>query len=1045
MTHSLHNIFEEIAEKLPDAEALQFSDDPPLTYKELNERANRLARALQKENGVKDGDCVIMFCPRSSEQVIIFLAILKCGATYVPLDTRWPVARVQDVVDEIKPRCIITTEPLQSSYDIKGSFSTRTACDDAALRLYETTNLGPTSNKDAYTMYSSGSTGKPKGSPLGHSGAFAWLPRIEAILQRADLVGKPRRVLHAISQGFDAHIWCFLNAWCFNASIHMVDDETLTDPRRLRDFITEHKVTDLTLTPATLLSLDLKEFLPNAPHLKTICSTGEACSPEVVQACAKNDVTLINAYGPTQGYFGFDTIVVTKDSMDAEGRVAIGNGESIPGVKGYILDESGDIIDEDGVLGEFCMASPHMSHGYVNRPLETEKDFCSIKVGPDEVRVLRTGDLMTRGTLPTGEAVFYCHGRIDLDAAVKINGVLVNPSEVETTLTRVEGIRDARVIVIQKGKGNKILVAYIQSSDPSLDEARIKRHLTQTLSKEAVPAAFIRIATMPLTDNGKVNKKKLAALYEVTERDLANMVRELLDLDEDIKPSEDTLTRLGANSLQITTLIHRIRDKYSVSIPVTLFYEEGFTIEAMKRFIRYGDKKIEESAYSPVLLAKGNPNLPPIFLTHDITGGASGTYRVLVNSLLKEIPEEQRPNIWALDAATLEDGATIEKIAKLYVDAMLHTQPADEYVLIGWSMGEIAWAAAQLLEKKGKKVTLMVVDTICPLVIQGLSLAQYAKRLLALAEHLNKLYGLDCKTLPSQQVLSKKLQADQIIMVINALKRDCSDKRVLQELDVCQKLLPASLAFTPGELKTRPHIIYCHTTYLEAQDAMPNSCDAIIPASLGWSEPQGDGGVELRNKFKGNHFDFIMQGGTGTVEGLAKYIAQRMPTAAHVPALKAAAPPPAAAPAEDSEMADIRAQLAKVMAMVDAKATHTRHAAGPGSATAPIQPSPPPQAAAAADDAQPVVATRQRRSLSSPGFFCPGSPENKKGKEIEVTTGGDSRAVRMERGMALFNKWDAALKEAELARKQTGRPPRPRTASEAETGSAPEQPLPGLH
>ncbi|MFC3396063.1 amino acid adenylation domain-containing protein [Brenneria rubrifaciens] len=551
----IHQLFENQVERTPDAIAALF-EERSLTYDELNRRANRLAHHLISL-GVRPDDRIAICVERGLEMIVGLLGILKAGAAYVPLDPAYPAERLAYMLDDAAPVALLTQAPL---LDALNSNLPAVLLDEPRSTLFgdlpdnnpDGRRLGLTPRHLAYVIYTSGSTGRPKGVMIEHHSlcnlAYA---QIDAFRITAN-----SRLLQFASFSFDACLSEVTTALCQGACLVLASREALLPGDALLNTLQAQAITHVTLPPVAAGALD-----PNAelPDLKTLVLAGEACPPALVKRWAAGR-RMINAYGPTEG-----TVCATLYVCDAQNEQIPPIGRPIANTRIYILDAQGQPVPL-GVAGEIHIGGAGVARGYLNRPELTAGRFI-----PDpftdcpDARLYKTGDLGR--WLPDGNIEYL--GRNDFQ--VKVRGFRIELGEIETRLAQCPGIREAVVIAREDTPGEKRLVAYLQPQPGvELIPADLRRQLSRHLAEYMLPAAFVTLASFPVTPNGKIDRKALPApdqtavvtrsyeaLQNQVETALAGIWQDLLGLAR--VGRHDHFFELGGHSLMIVSLIEQLR------------------------------------------------------------------------------------------------------------------------------------------------------------------------------------------------------------------------------------------------------------------------------------------------------------------------------------------------------------------------------------------------------------------------------------------------------------------------------------------------------
>ncbi|WP_159888659.1 non-ribosomal peptide synthetase, partial [Paenibacillus puerhi] len=640
---TIHGLFEEQAQRTPEQIAVRFEDEQ-LTYRELNERANRLARRLRAE-GVKPGDMVAVLTERSLEMLVGIYAILKAGGAYVPIDPDYPEERIRFIAEDSGARLLLGQERLlpRLPADLELSGLKRLSLNDAAVYDADGSNLEPAAGPQdvAYVIYTSGSTGKPKGVMIEHHSV---LNRILWMHERYP-IGASDVILQKTAFTFDVSVWELFWWAMVGASVCLLTPGGEKSPERIRETIRSYGVTTMHFVPAMLHAfLEDAEQQPErllAEQLGTlrhVFASGEALPPQHVARFQQtvawvNRCRLINLYGPTEA-------TVDVSYFDCEPDVSypvIPIGKPIHNTRLYILKEGTTQLQPVGVAGELCIAGVGVGRGYLNRPeLTAEKftldPFAVLEPGAASdqgERMYRTGDLAR--WLPDGNIEYL--GRIDHQ--VKIRGYRIELGEVETQLLHVEGVVEAVVMARDDGQGNKLLCAYyVAESELGASELRIR--LSSGLPSYMVPSYFVQLERMPLSPNGKIDRKALPAPEQTArlgiayvaprtplELQLAQIWQDILGLEQ--VGVKDHFFEIGGHSLRAATLVARIHKELHKQLELREVFE-ALTIEEMAVLI----EGKEASSYSSIPLAPERDVYPVssaqkrLYIVSKLDGGELG-------------------------------------------------------------------------------------------------------------------------------------------------------------------------------------------------------------------------------------------------------------------------------------------------------------------------------------------------------------------------------------------------------------------------------------
>ncbi|MFM6069709.1 MAG: amino acid adenylation domain-containing protein, partial [Sphaerospermopsis kisseleviana] len=496
----IHELFEEQVEKTPNAIAVVFENEQ-LTYQQLNSRANQLAHHLQSL-GVKPETLVGICVERSLEMVIGLLGILKAGGAYVPLDPEYPTERLSFMLEDAQVSVLLTQKSLLNQLPLDNREKPYQVICLEQLVLSEvevnTFNLELTENPNhqnqpenlAYVIYTSGSTGKPKGVTIEHRA----IVNLSLTWAKTFQVQNHSRLLQFGSFSFDLSVGEITTALVTGACLYLGNKVTLLPSQSLVDFLTVNKITHSFLSPSAL------SVLPKAklPDLQCITVGGEACTTELVNQWG-TERKFYNCYGPTES-----TVTATIFHCQPNGKKpAI--GKAISNIRTYILDKNNQLLPP-GIPGELCIAGVGLARGYLNRPQATGEKFIEIDINGQVERIYKTGDL----------ARYLADGNIEylgrIDNQVKIRGFRIELGEIEAVLNQHPQIQTSCVIVREDNPGQKQLVSYLiphQHSTVTMSEMR--QYLKETLPEYMVPHSFVTLETLPITPNGKIDRRALPA------------------------------------------------------------------------------------------------------------------------------------------------------------------------------------------------------------------------------------------------------------------------------------------------------------------------------------------------------------------------------------------------------------------------------------------------------------------------------------------------------------------------------------------------------
>lgn len=491
-----HQAFAAAARAHPDAVAVT-APDGQLTYGELEQKADRLARHL-RTRGVGPEVIVGVCLERSLNLIVAILGILKAGGAYLPMDPKHPAERLVFMLEDTAAPMILTQQSLVGV--VSGYAGVSLCLDrdwDAIAAASPDTALPPVMPASlAYVIYTSGSTGKPKGVAIAHAG----LMNLVSWHQRAYGVTRSDRATMLAGLAFDASVWELWPYITAGASIHLADEDVRLSPSKIVKWFADKKIT-ISFLPTPLAEAVLSEPMPTGLVLKYLLTGGDKLHSPPTRALP---FRLHNHYGPTE-----NTVVTTAAEIPVAAHGALGPptiGRPIANTQVYVLDKFGKPVPI-GIAGELHVSGAGLARGYVNRSDLTRQMFVPNPFDKSgESRMYRTGDLVRYAA--DGNIEFL--GRID--DQVKIHGYRIELGEIESVLSQYVGVKDAVVIVREDNPGEKKLVAYIvAAANAALDQNAFRLYLKTKLPAYMVPAFLVPMAALPLTSNGKVDRRALPA------------------------------------------------------------------------------------------------------------------------------------------------------------------------------------------------------------------------------------------------------------------------------------------------------------------------------------------------------------------------------------------------------------------------------------------------------------------------------------------------------------------------------------------------------
>jgi amino acid adenylation domain-containing protein len=570
--HSIPQIFEEHVRLRPEAIALEFGETQ-LSYAQLDTRANQLAHFLASK-GVRSGDLVCICAERSADLVVGLLGILKAGGAYVPLDPSYPQQRLAFMLEDTRARVVVTQRHLVPSLPVG---ERAVVCLDEDLHLIRQQPASPLplsidSAQPSHVIYTSGSTGKPKGVCISHQAIVRTMRNTSYIeVKETDRVGQAANV------SFDAATFEFWSALLNGARLVGIPREVALDPKALGEHLERTRINVLLITTA-LFNQVARERPESFSGLRQLHFGGEASDPKWVREVLNKGAPgkLMNMYGPSESTTYATWYLVEKV---AEGATTVPIGGALSNTTLYVLDRQGLPVPV-GVPGELYIGGEGLAMGYLHRPELTAEKFVPNPFSrqPGE-RLYRTGDVVR--WLPEGALEFV--GRVD--AQVKIRGFRIELGEIETALSAHPGVADAVVLVREDSPGDKRLVGYVVAREgQGLEVGELKASLKDKLPDYLVPAVLVKLDKLPITPNGKVDRKALPVPDQVetsrayvaprndTERQLAELWAQVLGVAR--VGIHDNFFDMGGHSLLATQALSRIRTTFQVELPLREFFEE---------------------------------------------------------------------------------------------------------------------------------------------------------------------------------------------------------------------------------------------------------------------------------------------------------------------------------------------------------------------------------------------------------------------------------------------------------------------------------------
>ncbi|GGF97707.1 hypothetical protein GCM10007304_09530 [Rhodococcoides trifolii] len=695
---TLPAILTALADEIPDAVAI-VDGDRNVSYAELSRRSDRLARALLSAGAGPD-IVVASALTRSVESMVALWAVTKAGAALLPVDPRFPSARIESMLAESDALLgLTTTAERPDESDFWWCLDDR----DALARLNEIED-GPLADDElpaplhpdnlAYVLFTSGSTGRPKGVAVTHAGLE------NAVAHHRSRWDRPEdpRVAGLAPTTFDTSIGELILVVGLRGTL-VIAPPAVYGGDELSVVLRRHRVTHALITPRALATVDPDGL----DHLEHVISVGEACPPELVSMWAPSQ-RMYNDYGPTE-----TTVWATASGpMTAGEPVTIGS--AVRGVRTLVLDRRLHPVPV-GVTGELYLSGPQLARGYLGRHALTAERFVAEANGVGGSRMYRTGDLVRWDE--DGELIYL--GRSDFQ--VKVRGQRIELGEIDSALLAQEGVDTAATIVHHDASVGDRLVSYVSATNGSLDTSALLRGVADTVPQYMVPTQIIEVDALPLTTSGKLDRRRLPAPVVVpavfrapvtaTERAVADAVAEVLGLDRADVGLDDDFFALGGNSLAATRLAAQITRSTSIDAPLRTIFTRG-TVEAIAAQI----DTTTSTAWETVVALDAGGDGAPVFCIHPMLGLAWPYVE-----LASRIGEGR--TVFGVHSPALTDDEfdpnTMSALLTRYVDEIRKVHPSGPFHLLGWSIGGVlAQAIAERMAADGHGADIVSLTMLDP-------------------------------------------------------------------------------------------------------------------------------------------------------------------------------------------------------------------------------------------------------------------------------------------------------------------------------------------
>jgi enterobactin synthetase component F len=686
-------LVEQWSRTTPDAAAVVF-EDTTVSYRELHERSLQQARWLVA-NGVQPGDIVAVALPRSEQLLVVLLAIMRAGAAYLPVELNSPNDRIALVLDDASPTVLIAEPQVHARFAGSSFTLLQPECGDASLDGLESDLSLP--ERVAYVLYTSGSTGRPKGVEITHRNLGNFLHGMQ---QQLRLTARDR-FLAVTTVIFDiAGLELYLPL-TVGAYVVMASSEVLQNPRALARLIRHSGVTHVQATPSLWrVLLSSSETRLNGVHALV---GGEALSAELAARLKSMAARVTQFYGPTE-----TTVWSTAFEIEEVGTVAPPIGRPILNTRLYVLDEDREPV-VTGAIGELYIGGAGVAKGYLKRPELNAERFIADPFACDGSRMYRTGDLVRWSDGGLLEFI----GRAD--DQVKINGHRIELGEIESLLLHHPTVAEAAVVAHRNADSITSLAAYlVAESGCAIEMDALRGFLAGRVPTYMMPSSFLVLDAMPLTLNGKLDRKSLAVPERAgrmdyaepatpVEKKLAALWKEILNVER--VGLHDNFFELGGDSLTAAVMAALFPEHLQVELPLGSVFEAPTIADLAVLIQRLGSESLDPIGVMLALRAAGKDAHRPLFCIHPMAGLSLG-FASLLRHLDPSMP------VYGLQSRGLRSSeqlpASIEQIAADYLEEIRRVQPDGPYRLVGRSLGGlIGHSIVEQMHARGLEVEML--------------------------------------------------------------------------------------------------------------------------------------------------------------------------------------------------------------------------------------------------------------------------------------------------------------------------------------------------
>jgi len=714
---NVFTLFERHATATPDAVAV-IDPDGAASYDAIGQRAEEVCEFLLGQ-GLKPEQPVGVLMHRRAELLAVLLGIWKSGGAYVPIDPREPPDRVLRMLSSCGCAMMLGDRPLLDAFLLEAQSehgaSSAPSCIgvDEIPPLADGTAPAPTAPGDdrlAYLLFTSGSTGEPKAVAVEHRNVVNLLRSAYELLN----FSQTDRYLAVSTIAFDASITELFLPLTTGASLLLRDRKTLLDPKRLAAEIREFGVSVVQTGPS-VWSVLLSE-VPDFPRVRVAITHGEAVDPAMARRLCSYGDEVWNLYGPTETTVWATGQRLSPEAGETLSAMSAPIGRPLTHVRAFVVDEQCRVV-EDGVEGELCLGGPSVTRGYHRNDELTDQRFVNI----DGERAYRTGDLVLRD----GDGVLHYFGRND--DQMKIRGIRIEPSEVETAILRDRRVSQVAATWFPTPSGVRAIVAAVVARPGHSVQAKdLYEGLATRLPGPMIPARFIFVPWLPMTTSGKVDRKALRAAatasnddretmepapayrrtHTDTEQAIADVWQRMLGV-ESVGP-HDHFFSIGGDSLTAVQMMMQVEALFGMQLPAHLAFEAP-TLEDLAGRIDKARRNSEEdigAGYVFPMVANGGED-PLFFCQPDLILARPGVWTV---------PCSVYAIVYRARGSGLIKAPSLEALAAVHLTSVRQIQPTGPYRLAGYSLGGlIAMEMAQQLIAAGEEVDLLfLLDPMAP-------------------------------------------------------------------------------------------------------------------------------------------------------------------------------------------------------------------------------------------------------------------------------------------------------------------------------------------